>query len=102
MQVFGPPWDAPVYEDSEHVPTPVGRPCLDCGNPIKKRDQGYLIPFMRGNGVVTIEAHHRLCFHQHVIPVTAMQIENFNTKTTWTGRFKELVRRTLKRRSKEN
>lgn len=45
MQVFGPPWDAPAYEESEKVATPVGRPCLDCHVPIKDGDQGYVIPF---------------------------------------------------------
>lgn len=59
---FGQPWDAPVCEDAPRAPTPVGHPCLDCGLPIQDGDQGFLIPYVRGPGWVTIEPHHRLCF----------------------------------------
>lgn len=80
MQYFGKPWDAPVCEDTPHALTPVGRPCLDCGVPIKKGDRGYLIPFARTDGPATIEPHHRVCFHRQVVPDTVMEIKGFNTE----------------------
>lgn len=49
MKWFGEPWPAadfraPVCEDdTERIPTPVGEPCLWCGEPIADRDRGQMI-----------------------------------------------------------
>ena len=80
MQWFGKSWGAPVNEDTPHVPTPTGQPCLDCGDPIEEGDQGFMIPFYRGSGEVTNEAHHRLCFARQVIPPEVMEIKGFNAE----------------------
>lgn len=79
MQVFGPPWDAPVYEDSEKVLTPVDRPCLDCHIPIKDGDQGYMVPYSPAQGPPSMEPRHRLCLHRRIVPHFIMNIPGYNT-----------------------
>lgn len=37
---FGAWWDAPMTDDLEQVPTPVGEPCIHCGEPVVEGDQG--------------------------------------------------------------
>lgn len=43
MRVFG-AWDAPAYDDGEHVPPPVGEPCEQCRELIEQGDRGVVIP----------------------------------------------------------
>lgn len=41
---FGPYWDVPATDQLPQVPTPVGEPCLDCGEFIAEGEQGYTRP----------------------------------------------------------
>lgn len=63
--IFGEFWDAPVCDDGISVPTPVGRPCLWCGEAIEDGDQGQLMGTVRldGSGEPTpgSEPIHREC-----------------------------------------
>ena len=42
---FGESWDAPVNEESRHLPTPVGDRCVGCAGDIIETDRGMLVPF---------------------------------------------------------
>jgi hypothetical protein len=66
---FGASWDAPVCEESRHKPTPVGVLCIDCDEPIKKTDQGMLIPLAheRERGW-ELKAWHKECFLKNILP----------------------------------
>lgn len=57
---FGPPWNAPVSDASVFVATPVGKPCLNCREPIADGDRGFLRPVMRADGA-TVEPLHAEC-----------------------------------------
>ncbi len=50
---FGTSWGAPICDDGNHLPTPVGEPCTDCKVPIFDGDQGLSVPFIfrRGDGL---------------------------------------------------
>ena len=39
---FGERWDAPIVDDATQVPTPAGRRCYDCGEPIEGCDRGFV------------------------------------------------------------
>lgn len=39
---FGASWGAPCCEAEAHAPTPVGRPCMRCKEPIREGDQGLI------------------------------------------------------------
>jgi hypothetical protein len=39
---FGARWDAPVVDDAEQVPTPVGERCYDCGEAVADGDRGFI------------------------------------------------------------
>ena len=63
---FGEPWDAPLFDDGGAVqlPTPVGRPCLTCGEPVVEGDRGEIMPHLRvegGRPVATVEPIHAEC-----------------------------------------
>lgn len=62
---FGQPWGAPFLEDAEQVPTPVGKPCLVCDEPVAEGDQGVVMPYAHtgddGKPVSTDAAEHREC-----------------------------------------
>lgn len=61
---FGERWDAPIVDDAEQVPTPVGQRCYDCGESVEDGDRG----FVRGVGrmvdgelVGSVEPIHAEC-----------------------------------------
>lgn len=64
---FGESWGAPICSDVVHVPTPVGEPCLYCGDPIDASDQGVRMPFADDDGPRLVSAHLE-CFLQTVLP----------------------------------
>jgi hypothetical protein len=33
---------SPLFTDENHVAAPVGQPCLECGQPIKEGDRGFI------------------------------------------------------------
>lgn len=46
---FGQWWDAPAYDDATKVETPVGTPCLMCGEEIAEGDSGnYFVGSLEG------------------------------------------------------
>ena len=64
MTIFGEPWEAGMCEGATVAPTPVGRPCLYCDEPIDEGDQGVLhtVLFLHGNdGEPITEPLHREC-----------------------------------------
>jgi hypothetical protein len=63
MRWFGETWGAPVNEECEHAPTPVGEQCLECERVINDGQQGVLLPYMDVEA-----AYHRLCFLRLVLP----------------------------------
>lgn len=44
---FGPRWDAPIVDDAQPTPTPVGKPCYHCGEPVQAGDRGFLRAVVR-------------------------------------------------------
>lgn len=64
---FGQSWGAPCCEPEDHVPTPIGRPCLRCREPIREGDQGLVQPLL-ALGEVSIEPLHIECFLRSVRP----------------------------------
>lgn len=72
VRYFGEPYDAPVYEDAERAPVPVGRICAECEEPITETDRGFLIPHLPsldiGGGVAAIGElpWHRRCFLRNI------------------------------------
>lgn len=68
MIVFGPPWDAPAYDNGTKAPTPVGEFCLDCDEPILGGQRGVILPYLRDGGrTTTMEPHHLSCFLWSII-----------------------------------
>jgi hypothetical protein len=65
---FGKSWGAPICAPEDHAPTPTGEPCLYCGYPIEPEDNGVMMPLVNAPEHVTIEAAHRLCFLDHILP----------------------------------
>jgi hypothetical protein len=62
MQWFGDSWGAPVCDETAHVATPTGQPCLYCKKAILAEDIGFLIPCVRET--VTTEPWHYECLVQ--------------------------------------
>jgi hypothetical protein len=65
---FGKSWGAPCCEEDEHLPTPVGQPCLKCGKAIAAGDQGVLMPMVWMDKRATVEAQHLDCFLKSILP----------------------------------
>ncbi len=68
---FGKSWGAPICDPEDHVATPVGLACLDCGDPISENDQGITMPHisMAGDILVSVpSAYHLDCWLQHILP----------------------------------
>lgn len=68
---FGTSWGAPCCDPEDHVPTPIGRPCLRCREPIRDGDQGLISPLISMVGDVytgSIEPTHIDCFLKTVLP----------------------------------
>lgn len=61
MKVFGPPWDAPIYDDAvadgEVVEVPVGQPCLFCETPIAEGDNGVMMAAVDKGGWKMVPLH---------------------------------------------
>ena len=64
---FGESWGAPVCEESQHLPTPVGDLCTECAQPITEDDQGLLIPFA-GMTPAVLCSYHLTCFLSTILP----------------------------------
>lgn len=62
---FGPTWGAPVCEDSQHLPAPVGEPCLYCESPFVDGDQGLTMPHYDGI-VASLRSTHLACFLKEI------------------------------------
>jgi hypothetical protein len=61
MRYFGKNYGAPIYEDAEQVPAPVGELCVHCGEAITDGDDGFVLP---GAGLAP---YHRACFLRGII-----------------------------------
>lgn len=44
MRWFGESWGAPVNDETQHVPTPVGSKCYLCTKPITESSVGFAFP----------------------------------------------------------
>jgi hypothetical protein len=68
---FGDPWDAPICEDAPECPTPVGQPCIHCGEKVAAGDQGLMMPCVRmgedGEPAAAMEPTHRECHMRMVL-----------------------------------
>lgn len=65
--VFGGSWTADGGHDVA-VPTPVGQPCLWCGEPIAEGDQGQVMPVVQGDGRgAVLRPAHRECVLRSVM-----------------------------------
>lgn len=67
MKWFGKPYGAPYEADSPHEPTPVGEPCLRCGEAILEGDSGLLVPVWGGADNGTWRPYHYECHLRGVI-----------------------------------
>lgn len=65
MMYFGEPWDVPAVDEGVQGPTPVGRRCIHCPDPIEDGDQGFMMGTVRlgkdGEPVGSLEPVHREC-----------------------------------------
>ena len=55
---FGQRWDAPIVDDADQVPPPVG---YACDHLIEPEDQGLIRPYFDANEKVTLKPVHRGC-----------------------------------------
>lgn len=67
MRWFGTSWGAPVCEPETHVPTPVGKTCFRCGEPIANRDDGIIMPYVNEHGEVSMEPWHYECNMREIL-----------------------------------
>lgn len=68
MRIFGAVWDAPVCDGKIAEPTPVGEPCIDCGEPIQEGDCGYIMAcYMDWDRPPDWRPQHRECSLLHVV-----------------------------------
>lgn len=72
---FGKSWGAACCEVEAHAPTPIGRPCMQCREPIREGDQGLVHPYVRdwkhepdGDIRFTMEPVHLDCFLRTIRP----------------------------------
>jgi hypothetical protein len=70
MKWFGESWGAPVNEDTQHVGTPVGEYCAQCGDPIQEKDKGLVMPHVeRGQLHANVSVQrpwHLRCFLKNI------------------------------------
>lgn len=71
---FGESWGAPVNEDGNHIDTPVGEHCVECGVVITDGDQGFVIPHLGDEGTST---YHKACFFKTLGITEALSIERW-------------------------
>lgn len=62
MRIFGKLWDAPVCDDAEPAPTPIGSSCPMCEEAVQEGDRGLLVPHLGAEGGVSEKAHHAECW----------------------------------------
>lgn len=69
---FGKSWGAPCCDPNDHVPTPIGRPCMHCREPMVEGSQGLIravVHEVRGGKVHwTAEPSHVDCFLRTIRP----------------------------------
>lgn len=63
---FGKRHNAPIYEDTPQVTTPVGKKCLNCDEPILQGEDGFV--------ECSNNAFHRACFLRRIIGSLAHQM----------------------------
>lgn len=69
MKWFGESWGAPVCIPANHVATPVGASCLRCDAPIREKDVGVVMPFIRNiEAPPDMVPMHHDCLMRSVIP----------------------------------
>lgn len=72
---FGNAWGAPVCDYAEHIATPVGEPCLRCGERILPGDAGFTVPsLVNATSAVfgPIKAWHEQPFHRRCFLVSVL------------------------------
>jgi hypothetical protein len=75
MKVFGLlPWGPGFDDPAMMTETPVGAPCLHCGEPIEDRDSGVILPHVNLQGETTFEAQHRECFMRGIVGSVGHQL----------------------------
>lgn len=72
MNWFGTDWGAPMCTPERHRPTPVGKPCIECDQPIQEGDAGFIFP-VHGRpighaGFTSPIYYHRVCFMRTILP----------------------------------
>lgn len=68
MRWFGKTWGAPINEQGEHVETPVGEHCLDCGELIDVTDRGVMIAHQDAHQWVRFRPWHFRCLLRQILP----------------------------------
>jgi len=61
---FGERWDAPMVDDAQQVPTPIGLACFNCTEPVVEGDRGLIRTVVRmvdGEPVGSAEPTHAEC-----------------------------------------
>lgn len=61
LTYFGPPVDAPAWEDAVQAPTPVGQPCAMCGEGVVDGDRGWIIGAITATGEAETVPTHAEC-----------------------------------------
>lgn len=69
---FGKSWGAACCEVEAHAPTPIGRPCMQCREPIVEGNQGLIRAVVHevvdGKVAYSIEPVHLECFLRTIRP----------------------------------
>lgn len=65
MKYFGRIWPSGICDDGDKVETPVGRPCLWCGEEIVDGDQGIMMSYM--DTEVTLQPMHKNCMIRQTV-----------------------------------
>lgn len=68
---FGEPWGVPALDDAWQAPTPVGRPCIHCNDPIEPGDRGWLRPALLAERRASLVAIHAECELASILGHTA-------------------------------
>lgn len=65
MRYFGQAWSALMLGEIEQVPTPVGKECLLCEEPIRDDDRGFMVPHLTGS-LFEEKPNHRECLARSI------------------------------------
>lgn len=89
--IFGGKWDAPICESALEVPTPVGEPCMRCGEEIVEGEQGFMRMVVEPFGIVTSYSHQPIHVECDMVGIVG-HLVGVCTCTGWDTTTREAAR----------